>query len=146
MTQQKNKLQDMCPVGRALDIIGDRWCLLIIREAFDGVSRFSDFLKQLAIARNILTNRLQHLVAADIFTLQNAVEGGVYQAYILTAKGKDLFPVIVSLRQWGEHYQFEKNETYSQLVERHSTTPIKKIEIYSQQGVPLKPEDTIVKH
>lgn len=144
MTQQDHKPLDTCPVGRALDIIGDRWSLLIIREAFEGVSRFSDFLKKLTIARNILTNRLQQLVAADILTLQDAVEGGAYQAYILTAKGRDLFPVIVSLRQWGERYQFANNEPHSLLVERRSTTPVKKIEIYSQQGISLMPEETVV--
>jgi DNA-binding HxlR family transcriptional regulator len=76
-----------------VDIIGDRWSLLIVRDAFDGIRRFSDFQRSLGMARNILSDRLHKLVNSGILTMQSASDGTAYQEYVLTAKGERLFPL-----------------------------------------------------
>jgi len=109
---------EYCPVARALQIIGDRWSLLIVRDAFDGIARFSDFQKNLNVARNILTDRLRKLVDLGILTLHPATDGTRYQEYHLSPQGLALFPMIVALRQWGENFLFEANEQHSKLLDK----------------------------
>ena len=77
-----------CPVARGVDVVGDRWSLLIVRDAFDGMRRFGDFQRSLGVARNILSDRLRKLVDAGILATQAASDGSAYQEYVLTAKGK----------------------------------------------------------
>jgi DNA-binding HxlR family transcriptional regulator len=92
-----------CPVARSLEVIGERWTLLIVRDAFYGVSRFSDFRDHLVIPRAVLTDRLALLVEHGILARATAVSGR--EEYALTAKGRELWPVIRSLVAWGnEHY------------------------------------------
>ena len=92
-----------CPVARTLDLIGDRWSLLIVRDAMDGARAFTDFQQRTGIARNILTDRLRRLVERGILDRQ-AAPSGRRQLYTLTPAGRDLFTVIVALRQWGERH------------------------------------------
>ncbi|HEU5353142.1 MAG TPA: helix-turn-helix domain-containing protein [Actinocrinis sp.] len=112
-----------CPVARTVDIIGDRWSLLIIRDAFDGVRRFSQFQRSLGIAKNILTTRLRDLVDAGVLRVEQPESGG-YQQYALTEKGLDLFDLVISLRQWGEKHAFAPGERYSVLVDAATDEPI----------------------
>lgn len=105
-----------CPVARALDLIGDRWSLLIVRDAFDGVHRFSDFQRSLGMSRSMLSQRLQALQTSGVLVQQPAADGGRYQDYVLTAQGQALFPLVVTLRQWGEAFLFAEDEPRSQLV------------------------------
>lgn len=91
-----------CSLARALHAVGDWWTLLIIRDAFFGVMRFSDFQKSSGIARNILANRLQSLVEAEIFERRGTDERPLYQ---LTEKGQALLPALVALMQWGDAWQ-----------------------------------------
>jgi DNA-binding HxlR family transcriptional regulator len=88
---------------RCVDLIGDRWSLLIVRDAFDGMRRFGDFQRSLGVARNILSDRLKKLVDAGILAMQGASDGTAYQEYVLTTKGESLFPIVVALRQWGSN-------------------------------------------
>ncbi|EJT85625.1 HxlR family transcriptional regulator, partial [Pseudomonas putida S11] len=90
-----------CPVARALEVLGDRWALMILRDAFDGLRRFSEFQKNLGLAKNILASRLKWLVESGLLTLQPASDGSAYKEYVLTEKGRSVFPVVVGLRQWG---------------------------------------------
>ena len=87
-----------CPVARAIDIVGDKWSLLIIRDAFDGVRRFSPVQRSLGIAKNILAARLRDLVEAGVLRTSPAPGGSAYQEYVLTEQGEDLFSLIISLR------------------------------------------------
>lgn len=94
-------------VGAALDVIGDRWSLLVLRAVFRGVHRFSDLRDDLGIASNLLTTRLRRLVDHGV------LEKVVYQdrpqryEYRLTEAGRDLSPVLVSLMQWGDRHRNE---------------------------------------
>ncbi len=133
-----------CPVARPLDAIGDWWSLLIVRDAFDGLRRFGEFQKNLGLAKNILSTRLRTLVDHGIFDTVPASDGSAYHEYVLTEKGRGLFPVLVALRQWGEAYFFEPDETHVHLVDKKSGQPVRKVDVRAQSGRVLNPSDTVV--
>ena len=130
-----------CPIARTLDVIGDWWSLLIVRDALLGKRRFSELQKSLGLAKNILCARLQKLVAHGVMTTGPASDGSAYQEYRLTDKGRGLFLVLVALRQWGESNLFEKGELDLLLVDRQSGQPVKPLELRSRDGRLLGPAD-----
>ena len=91
-----------CSIARTLEVIGERWTLLILRDAFLGVRRFDDFQRGLGIARNVLNVRLQRLVDAGVLELRPYQERPVRYEYRLTQRGLDLWPGLVALMQWGD--------------------------------------------
>jgi DNA-binding HxlR family transcriptional regulator len=93
-----------CSIAGALEVVGDRWTLLVIREAFRGTSRFDDFLARIGLARTVLTDRLNRLVDQQILERVRYQQRPDRYEYRLTQKGLDLFPVIVSLMAWGDRY------------------------------------------
>ena len=93
-----------CSIGRAMEILGERWTFLILRESFYGVRRFSDIQRNLGIARNILSTRLQSLVAAGVLERVLYQEEPERYEYRLTEAGKDLYPAIVTLMRWGDRH------------------------------------------
>jgi len=93
-----------CSIARSLELIGERWTILVVREAFLGTRRFDDFQRSLGVARNILQTRLERLVGARILKRVLYREGPARYEYRLTTKGVDLWPVIVALLQWGDRY------------------------------------------
>lgn len=133
-----------CPVARSVDIIGDRWSLLIVRDAFDGMRRFSDFQRSLGMARNILSDRLHKLVNSGILTTQSASDGTAYQEYVLTAKGERLFPVVVALRQWGEQHLFAPDEPHSVLIDKRTLRPVPMMSPATEDGLVLTSHETEV--
>ncbi|SDB16676.1 transcriptional regulator, HxlR family [Pseudomonas sp. NFACC23-1] len=130
-----------CPVARTLDVIGDRWSLMIIRDAFDDIRRFSEFQKSLGVAKNILASRLKALVEAGVFDIRPASDGSAYKEYVLTDKGREIFPVVVSLRQWGERFLFEPGETRSVLLDNTSGQALMPMDVRSSNGQKLEPAD-----
>jgi DNA-binding HxlR family transcriptional regulator len=104
--QRKCLADASCPVARSLDVVGDWWSLLILRDALRGARRFSEFERSLGIAKNILTVRLRKLEEGGIFAVLPASDGSAYQEYVLTPKGKALRPVITALWNWGSEYLF----------------------------------------
>lgn len=144
MPSRKPIEQEFCPVARSVDLIGDRWSLLIVRNAFDGMRRFGDFQWDLGVARNILADRLRKLVDAGILAMQGASDGTSYQEYVLTDKGESLFPIVVALRQWGEQHLFERGERHSLLIDRRTGKPVPLMAPAAQDGTALKAQDTDV--
>lgn len=134
-----------CPVARSAGIVADRWSLLIVRDAFDGVRRFSDFQRSLGIARNILSDRLHRLLDAGILAMQAGRGGGAHQEYALTAKGRSLFPVVVALRQWGEHYLFGEGEAHSELVEKKTGKRLRAMLPLADDGHAISSDETEVR-
>lgn len=134
-----------CPVARSVDTVGDRWSLLIVRDAFDGMRRFSDFQRSLGVARNILSDRLRKLVEAGILATQPASDGSAYQEYVLTARGESLFPVVVALRQWGEQHLFQRGEPHSVLVDKRTGKPLPYMAPRSKDGSAVAPQATEVR-
>jgi DNA-binding HxlR family transcriptional regulator len=94
----------VCSAARALEVVGDRWTMLIVRDLMLGVHRFDDFQRRLGIARNTLTDRLQRLVEDGIIRRRRYQERPERFEYHLTRKGADLWPVLVSLIKWGDRY------------------------------------------
>ena len=119
-----------CPVARSLDALGDWWSLLIIRDAFLGLRRFSEFQQHLGCAKNILTVRLRALVEQGILKTAPASDGSAYQEYVLTPKGRGVFPILVALRQWSEEFSREVGGFDGRLVDR--------------DDVPVAPGDDVV--
>ncbi|WP_326559048.1 winged helix-turn-helix transcriptional regulator [Micromonospora sp. NBC_01796] len=91
-----------CSLARTLEVIGERWTLLIVRDAFYGVRRFGDFATQLGIPRAILTSRLKSLVQEGVLTRDDEVAGTV--EYRLTTKGIALWPIVHGLMNWGDEF------------------------------------------
>ncbi|HEQ1858272.1 TPA: helix-turn-helix transcriptional regulator [Providencia alcalifaciens] len=133
-----------CPVARSVNLIGDRWSLLIVRDAFDGVRRFGDFQRSLGVARNILSDRLRKLLDANILELKDASDGTAYQEYVLTEAGESLFPIVVALRQWGEVNLFREGEPHSILIDKQTQNPIPAMSPLSHDGKTLSPGETEV--
>ena len=134
-----------CQIARSLDAIGDWWSLLIIRDAMLGRRRFGEFQKSLGLARNILTVRLRALVDRGILSLAPASDGSTYQEYVLTAKGRGLFPVLVALRQWSEEFDENPAEIATVLVDRKNGRPVRKLELHARDGRLLGFGDTTLK-
>lgn len=134
-----------CPVARALDVIGDWWSLLIIRDAFDGVRRFSAFQAGLGIAKGVLATRLRDLTRRGILEMGPASDGSAYREYVLTEKGRGLFLVIVALRQWGEGHLYRPDEPKSSLVDTETGAPVARLELFAEDGRPLEWNDTLVR-
>ncbi len=93
-----------CSVARALEVVGERWTLLILRDAFQGVRRFDDFQRSLGVARNVLNTRLQRLVDAGLLEKHRYQERPARHEYRLTTMGRDLWPSLLALMQWGDRY------------------------------------------
>ena len=91
-------------MARAAGVIGEKWTLLILRSAFYGISRFGDFSEELGIARNILSNRLRWLVAHGVMERQLYQESPARYEYLLTAKGRALFPVLATIKHWADEW------------------------------------------
>ncbi|MFD3927854.1 winged helix-turn-helix transcriptional regulator [Streptomyces sp. NPDC058614] len=102
MTLPNTYADGNCPLARTLEVVGERWTLMIIRDAFYGVRRFGDFATQLGIPRAVLTNRLKSLVQEDVLTREDDGVGGI--EYRLTDKGVALWPVVHALMNWGEAF------------------------------------------
>jgi DNA-binding HxlR family transcriptional regulator len=97
-----------CSIARALEVVGERWTLLIVRDAFLGLRRFDQFQENLGIARNVLTDRLNRLVEEGILKRVRYSERPERYEYRLTHKGADLAIALAGLRQWGDKYLSEK--------------------------------------
>ena len=104
MPARKNLDYLDCSVANALDVIGDRWSLLILRDAFLGVRRFDHWQRDLGIARNILAQRLDRLVEAEVLETRRYQDNPPRDEYVLTAKGKDLLDVLLTLWRWGDRW------------------------------------------
>ncbi|EZP32485.1 winged helix-turn-helix transcriptional regulator [Pseudomonas sp. RIT288] len=143
--KRKSLHGNACPVARTLDLIGDWWSLLIIRDALEGIRRFSDFQKNLDIAKNMLSARLKALVEQGILQTVPAADGGAYKEYVLTERGKALQTVIVALSQWGGEHLYAPGEQGSVMVDAQQRQPIRKLELRSADGRLLAPQDVATK-
>ena len=94
----------VCSVARALEVVGERWSLLILRDAVFGFTRFEDFRERLGIASNVLTARLERLVEEDILERRPYQRNPERYEYFLTEKGLDLWPALIALLSWGDRH------------------------------------------
>ncbi len=132
-------------VGHVLDIIGEGWSILIIREAFLGTRRFEEFQGRLGIARNILTARLKKLCANKILDRVPVKEGAKRHEYRLTTKGRDMMPLLIALTQWGDRWVYGENNEPLIFLDREHGEPIAPVEVHSARGKALRPRDVTVR-
>jgi DNA-binding HxlR family transcriptional regulator len=106
---RRKSFEDMnCSVAQTLEVVGEWWTMLIIRDSFLGVTRFDDFQQRLGISRNILADRLEHLVDKGVLVRVPYQEHPVRHDYRLTDKGRDLWLVLTAMRQWGDRWAAEE--------------------------------------
>ncbi|HWA60905.1 MAG TPA: helix-turn-helix domain-containing protein [Caulobacteraceae bacterium] len=98
--------KETCSVAGALSVVGDPWTMLILRDAFAGVRRFDDWQARLGVARNVLAARLKSLVAHGVMEPRLYSERPPRREYVLTAKGRDLLPVLLTLKAWGDKHVY----------------------------------------
>lgn len=125
-----------CGISAALEVVGERWSFLILRGAFNGLHHFEEYQSTLGIARNILSNRLARLVEHGILRREPDPADRRRVAYRLTEKGRDLLPVLLSLRQWGERW-VSGVASNPVLVDRYSRKPIAPMTVRAADGRPL---------
>ncbi len=133
--------QQVCSVARALSIVGDRWTLLILRDAFLGTRRFEDFRRNTGISRHRLSDRLNKLVDAGVFNREPYQERPQRFEYRLSRKGLALYPVLMTLAQWGNDWCDDGNGPPIEYLHRscnHKTQPTMAC---SECGVRLQPHE-----
>jgi len=115
-----------CPIGRAMDILGERWTFHVLREVFNGIRRYDDMRARTNIPRQMLANRLGKLVEHGILRRVPYQEPGARQRheYRLTEKGFDLYPVLVALRDWGDRYLVDADGSPLTLQHRDCGAPV----------------------
>jgi len=94
----------LCSIANSLEVIGERWSLLIVRDVFNGNRRFGEIQGSLGVARNVLSARLQRLLDEDILERRPYQESPARYEYFLTEKGLDLWPTLIALLNWGDRY------------------------------------------
>ena len=128
-----------CPIARALEALGEWWSLLILRDAFLGVTRFDDFQASLGIAPNMLTRRLKRLVDARLLERHPYSQRPLRHDYRLTAAGRDAFPVLAALGAWGTGHA-TGGKVLVQLVGRADSRRLDPVLIDRRSGMPITPE------
>jgi DNA-binding HxlR family transcriptional regulator len=133
-----------CSVARSLEIVGEWWTLLVVREAFFGTRRFSDFETRLGIAKNVLSDRLTKLVEAGVLARNAVVGRGNPRDYTLTPMGRDLFPAIVALMQWGDRWLYGGERAPVRVLDRESGAEIAPMRVTTPEGRPLEVDEVVV--
>lgn len=134
-----------CSIASALDIIGEGWTILILREAFFGSRRFEEFQKHLGIARNILTVRLNKLCEHGVLARTPIKAGAKRNEYRLTPMGRDLYAVLIGLTQWGDRWLLQPEGAPVVFVERTTGKEVANVEIFTKDGKKLRPQDLAVR-
>lgn len=130
--------KQFCSIARALNLLGDSWTLIIVREAFYGATRFSEFRTHTNIAKNILADRLTKLVDEGVLEKRPLEDGGTRFGYHLTDKGRDLFPVLVALGQWGDKWTFNEEGPPVIFTDRKTGQPLAPLQLTLKDGTPVK--------
>ncbi|TLS44794.1 helix-turn-helix transcriptional regulator [Streptomyces montanus] len=156
MALGKDYAAQECSIARALEIIGERWTLLVVRDALYGVRRYNDFLVHLRIPRAVLASRLQALTAAGILEKRRYQESPPRDEYVLTERGRALWPTLRSLGLWGREHFTEtllrvfRHATcgtelgpYGECSACGTTVPLEDVEMAPGPGLDPDPEDPV---
>ena len=138
----KNSFSEMnCPIAQTLKLVGEWWTLMILRNAFCGMTRFQEFHQHLGISTNILSLRLQRLTQHGIMQKQLAQDDARSFRYELTEKGQALYPVLAAMTLWGEQWAANPKGPRLLLVERKTQKQIAGVGIRSADGYDLQPSE-----
>lgn len=142
LPMHRKRFVDMkCSIARALEEVGEWWSLLIVRECTEGRARFDEFQKDLGIARNVLTDRLARLVELEILERFPLPDRANTDGYRLTRKGEELYPVIVSLMQWGDKWVCQGEGQRIALVDDVNGKPVETMSVRASDGRQLSFKD-----
>ena len=133
--------RERCSVARSLDLLADRWLLLILREAFYGAKRFSEFEERLGVSRSVLTRRLAQLVEGGLLRKRPYDDPGQRprEEYVLTEPGADLLPVLAALMTWGDRHAAAPEGAPVRLVEAESQSAVRLAFVQSDTGAEVDP-------
>ncbi|MEE4154179.1 MAG: helix-turn-helix domain-containing protein [Erythrobacter sp.] len=136
MAEVREPLRELieCGLPQALEVMGERWSFMILRASFNGLKHFEEFLSELGIARNILSNRLAKLVDHGILRREPCKDDRRKIEYRLTDKGFDLLPAMIALRQWGQKYGSETVTEDPVLVDERDRLPIGPVSVIAHDG------------
>jgi DNA-binding HxlR family transcriptional regulator len=137
--QPRKSANTECPAAQALECVGEWWSILILRDAFQGFTRFDEFTNSLGIAPNILSRRLAHLTQSGLFERRLYSERPPRHEYALTAKGRDLFPVVVAMFAWGNKHLAPEDKALV-LTERETARPLDPIMVDAKSLAPITPD------
>lgn len=138
---RRKSFQEMaCSVAQFLEVAGEWWTMLIVRDAFLGVTRFDDFHERLGISRNVLTQRLEHLIEHGVLTREAYQDKPARYDYRLTDKGRTMWPVLNAMRQWGDQWAAPDGPP---VIVTHSACgqPATAVHVCSHCGDPLTSRD-----
>jgi len=130
-----------CSIARAMDVVGDRWSILLLREAYYGTRRFDEFQYYLGVAPNILSTRLKKFVDLGMMTRLRLPEHSGRYEYVLTKKGRDFFPTYLALKKWGDDWLAEPEGPQVVFKDRISGRSVEYPPLLSARGEPLQLED-----
>src|SRR5262245_57456688 len=133
-----------CSMARAMEVVGDRWSILILREAYYGVKRFDEFEYYVGIAPNILSSRLKKFVDAGMMKRVRLAEHAGRYEYVLTEKGRDFFPAYLALKKWGDDWLAEPAGPQVVFRDRAVGREIEHPGLKNAKGQPLRLEDVEV--
>lgn len=133
-----------CSMARAMEVVGDRWSILLLREAYYGVKRFDQFEYYVGVAPNILSNRLKKFVDVGIMERVPLAEHGGRYEYLLTDKGRSFFPAYLALKKWGDDWLAKPEGPQVVFRHRESGRPIEYPVLQAPGGKPLQLEDVEV--
>lgn len=136
-----NQHSQTCGVAKMMNVFGDRWTWLLVREAFYGATRFTEFQRNTGASRNILTDRLNALVANGVFEQVDIGVRGHRVAYGLTQKGSALLPVMVAMSDWANRYEYGPGHEPVLHVDRKTDLPVDHIGFRDAEGGEIRPED-----
>ncbi|MER6347705.1 winged helix-turn-helix transcriptional regulator [Streptomyces sp. NPDC001595] len=134
---------DNCTVQRTLDLIGEKWSMLVLRDAMNGVRRFDDFRRHVGLSEAVLSDRLRKLVAAGILRTDPYREPGsrTRYEYRLTSKGWDLWPVMIALKQWGDRYTADPEGPPLEVHHRDCGAPVEAVVVCAGGHGTLTPRE-----
>ena len=135
---KRSKERENCSIARSLEILGDAWTMLVVREAFLGTRRFADFETNLGISKNVLAHRLGYLTERGVLEQVDAGQHGTRYEYALTPMGKDLATLMTALRQWGDRWVLGPGHEPLLVVDRRTGRPIPRIRVRDEDGEVLQ--------
>ena len=130
-----------CPVAQGAELIGDKWKIMILRNAFLGMTRFDDFLQSLNISSKVLSARLAEMVDDGILARETSETDKRAKLYSLTEKGKDLLTFTVSLAQWSERWDQKESIKF---ITKSSGKPVERVTLRSASGEKVRHDDVVV--
>lgn len=134
---QRTSFGDLrCPIARSLERVGEWWSILILRDAFLGVTRFDDFQASLNIAPNMLTRRLRALTEAGLLERRRYSEKPPRYEYVLTPRGRDFRPVLLAMMAWGNRH-FATEGMAMQLIDEHTGEVVEPVMVDAKTGAPI---------